>query len=232
MNDFAYYEVPGLHELDEPETKPLPILPLEFKPHSLFRYRQYRWELFSPDVYGYAVIRLNNGYFTIVDPEDAERATQLRSLRALVSKCPVTGKTLKVRAIGEISRKKYYLHRFLTNADSDETVDHFNRLPLDNRRRKNLVSTTQGANLSNRRKAKGGLLSGVEQWGEKYGGKIQYEGEGIRSSQKWSTQEPAHEWYLAKHQELYGYTDEGGMPLVRSFPQFPPRVGHEYECPF
>ena|SRR3989344_9340093 len=205
----------------------LPPATLEVKSHTLYRYNDYRWDGFVSDC---KVIKLTKGYFTFVEFEDLEKLSALKYLRARVDTCPYTGKVVKVRALGEIGRKKYYLHRFLMDARKHDIIDHFNHHPLDNRRRRNLLNTSQGANLAHaRRDSKTGLLRGVELRGNKFGGKIQFEGIKYRSKEMWNEQESAHEWYLAKHKELYGYTDTEGLPMVRSYPIFPPRIDEDKE---
>lgn len=195
---------------------------LEVKPHTLYRYDEYRWDKFVADC---AVIKLSKGYFTFVEFEDVAKASKLRSLRAREEICPVTGKVTKVRALGEIGRKKYYLHRFLMDAGKRDFIDHFNHHPLDNRRLRNLVNTSQAINLAHaRREGKDGFPRGVERWGNKFGGKINFEDKKYRSEEKYDTPEEAHAWYLAKHRELYEYTDSNGSVLTRSYPAFPPRI--------
>lgn len=215
-------------EVSNAETSYLPPQTLAIKPHSLYRYDNYQWSSgFKLDC---AVIKLTKGYFTLVEYEDFDKAMMLGSLRAREELCPQTGEVLKVRAVGEIGRKKYYLHRFLTDAEKGDIVDHFNHQPLDNRRRRNLNITNQGRNLAfARRVGKNGLLRGVEKWREKFGGKIAHKKTVIRSEEKWDTQEPAHAWYIAKHKELYGETKDTGLLIKRNYPILPPRVGEKVE---
>lgn len=204
--------------------------PQQVAPHELYKLGRYDWTAFRPD---YVVIPLTKGYFTMVEREDVKRALLLRSLRAREEICPETGRVLKVRAVGQIGEKKYYLHRFLMHAGRHDVIDHFNRHPLCNCRGRNLVNTNQGTNLSNtERRGKNRLLRGVEQRGNKYGGKIVFEGENFRSTDCWTTQEPAHAWYLEKHKELYGYTKSNGAPLARWYPVFPPEKGVKNDLPF
>lgn len=218
-----YFDRVSVHE-----TLYLPLPTLAIKPHTLYRYDDYQWNSgFEIDC---AVIKLTKGYFTLVEYEDLDKALELKSLRAREELCPQTGEVIKVRAVGEIGRKKYYLHRFLVDASRGDVVDHFNHHPLDNRRRRNLRSTNQGRNLAlSRRVGKDGLLRGVERWGKKFGGKIYFNKGRIRSEEKWDTQEPAHAWYLAKHKELYGEVDETGTLMTRNYPVLPPRVGEKIE---
>lgn len=50
-------------------------------------------------------------------------------------------------------QKTYYLHRWLTEADRDKFVDHFNNDTLDNRRSENLRVVTRSGNGQNRTSA-------------------------------------------------------------------------------
>src|SRR6185436_9709387 len=113
------------------------------------------------------------GYFTFIEPEDLEKVNMLDCLWTLEENCPETGEVIKVRACGQIKRKKFYLHRYLTDAGKYDVVEHFNHHTLDNCRRRNLVNTNQSKNTANaRRLGANGFLRGVERRGEMFGAQI------------------------------------------------------------
>ena len=88
------------------------------------------------------VIHLTNGGFTVVDAEDFEKANRFNwhSERGYVRRRPFcNGKQIVV-----------YLHRFLTNAQHGQSVDHKNWYPIDNRK-SNLRLANQSLNSAHSR---------------------------------------------------------------------------------
>src|SRR3989344_1513221 len=90
-----------LHTL-EPVYLPPPTL--EIKSHTLYRYDDYLWNGFELDC---TVIKLTKGYFTFVEFDDLEKVELLDCLWAQVNRNQETGEISKVRAVGQIGRKKF-----------------------------------------------------------------------------------------------------------------------------
>ena len=103
--------------------------------------------------YGYAFrrIRLNNGMYAIVDPEDYERLPKDRWT------CYTRGRTYYT--IRHYSKKEggdgtsTSMHRLVMNAPKGTIVDHINHNGLDNRKA-NLRFATLEQNAQNQRKTK------------------------------------------------------------------------------
>lgn len=236
----ALYERQWAEELDTWIANGRPPAPLEPLPHipydtnEFFQYDQYDWENFDPD---YAVIRLTQGYFTIVDKRDAKRVMR-HKWQANVQRCRETGRIRKIYAFCNVScekGKRLYLHRFLTKSGAAVVIDHYNGLSLDNRRQKNLRATTRSGNTANsvshwRRTKHHGLPRGVEKRGCKFGGQIKCGGTTVRSKLHWNTPLPAHQWYLRKYKEIHGHRCV--LQAKKEWPIFPPRKGVKYEVPF
>lgn len=90
------------------------------------------------------LIRLTKGLVTVVDDEDFDLANQFEWYASL-SKGAYYARCDKVIAN---KRARIYLHRILTAALPGETVDHRDRLTLNNQRR-NLRTGTQIENMGN-----------------------------------------------------------------------------------
>jgi hypothetical protein len=89
-------------------------------------------------------IQLTQGFVAIIDDGDFERVNQYK-WQVLLS-----GKKAKYATrFDNKNRKRIYLHRFITNADSGEEIDHINHDGLDNRR-ENLRTCTREQNMRNR----------------------------------------------------------------------------------
>jgi hypothetical protein len=223
MDAFAHLDDEALRALqEEPEPSLLPTAEHEEDPSHRFRYDDYNWDGFR--VPGQVTVKLSQGYFTFIDEEDLDKL-QGRKISASGKLCPVTRELIRVRAVFNLDGEVTLLHRFLTGAKLKDgsVVDHVNNLPLDNRRSRNLWRTSSSANNGNRffeRTVNAGLKRGVKVYGQKYRGQIQYRGV-TYFSDLLSTENAAHEWYLAKYREFHGISEDCKRP-ERNNPIFPP----------
>jgi hypothetical protein len=198
--------------------------------HDLFLHEQYAWESFKPD---YAIIRLTQGYFAIVDKEDYRRVSR-HKWYANVQRNE-EGTIIKVYAARTETKagkkQSIYLHRFVIRAGSRVIVDHKHGLTLDCRKGA-LRPTDFGGNSSNGRSPgrDGGkeLKRGVELRfrGTRYGGQIKTKGKTKRSKKTWPLtpegEEAAHQWYLREHQTTFSHRGLPELGVKAKYPVFPP----------
>ncbi|HEY6022532.1 MAG TPA: hypothetical protein VIY48_22510 [Candidatus Paceibacterota bacterium] len=190
-------------------------------PFARFWYDDYDWEEFHAP--GQVTIRLSQGFFAFIGEEDADLLEE-RKVSAHIDYDPRTGEIIKVRGRLKHEGRMVLLHRFLTKAGPGVIVEHVNHVPLDCRRIKNLWNTSSSENNSNtlrERVANPGLLRGVEPFGNRYCGAIQFAGTKYRSP-PFSNPEEAHKWYLAQYKEKYG-RDQNAKRPDPTLPVFPPR---------
>jgi hypothetical protein len=103
--------------------------------------------------YGYAFrrIRLTQGKFAIVDPEDYAR---LAKYKWFLAKSPTSSYAARwQRPKAKNPRKKIWMHRQLIDIPQHMVCDHINRNGLDNRKA-NLRAASVSQNLCNRPKTK------------------------------------------------------------------------------
>lgn len=101
--------------------------------------------------YGYTFrrIRLTQGKFAIVDPEDYPR---LAKHKWFLAKSPTSSYAARWQRLkAENARKKIWMHRQLIHIPKHMVCDHINRNGLDNRKA-NLRAATVSQNLCNRPK--------------------------------------------------------------------------------
>lgn len=134
-----------------------------------------------------------------------------------------------------------YAHRELTGAlNSRNVIDHLNGIGLDNRGTRefpvNLRVTSRSHNAHNARRVRKknqSLLRGVEKRGNRFGG-IMAKRLGpketlvVRSKRTWSTQEPAHRWYMNRlERKTRGRVEWASNPQSVNWPKLPPRLESE-----
>ncbi|MBM3272620.1 hypothetical protein FJY94_05120 [Candidatus Kaiserbacteria bacterium] len=204
----------------------------------LFQYEQYEWDLFDPP---YAVLRLTQGYFCIIDADGAREQRALKEKWHAVVQRDENGRVIKVYAAR--TRKgsrggKIYLHRYLAGARPSEIADHFNGMTLDNRRSVNLRITNIAGNRANSESARRrfrhpGLPRGVEpRKGNKFQAQIKVNGVTYHSKRLWDTPRRAHVWYRRVHKIFHGIRCVSQSHLKDDFPVFPPRKGGDDDIPF
>ncbi len=215
------------------EPPSYPDLPLG-KPdltHQLFQHSCYRWDRWGGAEY--APLLLTKGYFTFVGIDDLPKLDVFSSFHANVQR-DVSGRIIKIYAVGKIGSKKHYLHRYLTEVTKSHVkIDHCNRLSLDNRQ-ENLRPVGHGLNMTNAdysalRVTNPDLPRGISRYGEYFLAQIQYNGKKYHSSRKeaFATVEEAVAWYKAKFLELHGVPYIDPRDDRAKFPIFPPRVDED-----
>lgn len=190
---------------------------------SLFRLELYDWDQFDPNVYGYQVVELTQGYFTIVSLEDYERIQRFswsvfiqKNRQGQIDRIYGHRKArVKERRSGAPAR--IYLHRYLmglTYASPSIVVDHRSGATLDTRRI-NLQVTSKLGNSGNIiwpvRRAKATLPRGVRKHGiyrqnrgePQYKGRIKIRGKERLSKTIFTCPERAGRWYLRMHAAIH-----------------------------
>jgi hypothetical protein len=117
-----------------------------------------------------ASIPLTQGYFAIVDDEDAERVLAHKWCAAVTWNGDVYALRMTSRRDGP--RKQIYLHRWLMDAPPGVEVDHKNHNTLDNRRSVNLRLATRSQQLANARRRSRSGYRGVRKIGKRWQARV------------------------------------------------------------
>jgi len=187
-----------------------------------YEFKLDRYQVSEDDFRKYGIIPLSRGYFTVVSPDDYDKASRL-SWAANVQRDRITGRILKIYAQRKTRQRErakgapnyVYLHRYLTGtvlAGRKVIIDHRNGQSLDTRRC-NLAGTNHGHNMANKSDANAtprtknpDLPRGVEpvirKGKQRYWPAVHVSGKKIRAKQTFSCPERAGRWFRRMNSKL------------------------------
>lgn len=207
--------------------------------------------------YAIVPIPLTQGYFMVVHPSKYRRMTTYpdgspMKWYAKIDREKGSDRIVKVyarrrgrKALGEPN--EVYAARYVTDMlDSKQDIDHVNGWSLDNRyiNKKDRVnlepvsSSKNGSNAFRSRVKNFDLQRGVERRGKTKDGRPLYGGtlrirrgpktvDCIRSKRKWTSQAPAHQWYLNQLKRRHRRDTWAFASLSVTYPLFPPLMDSE-----